>query len=142
MGTMNKTMIKKIFWTLSFSLFSLIQLTQTAAAMASRPVDPNAPPPPAWAQWFPMIVMVGVFYFLLIRPQMRQRRERQKMVDSLKKGDRVSTNGGFIVTIVNLGPTVVDVKLNDETKAKILRSAIVEVLPEQTTEAPVALASK
>jgi hypothetical protein len=54
-------------------------------AMASRPADPNAAPPPAWVSFMPMLVMVGVFYFLLIRPQMKQRSERQKMLDAVKK---------------------------------------------------------
>jgi preprotein translocase subunit YajC len=51
-----------------------------AMAMAARP-DPNAPQPPAWAQWVPIAVMIGVFYLLLIRPQMRQRKNHQAMVE-------------------------------------------------------------
>lgn len=110
-------------------VFALTVLNQNLWAMASRPnPDPNAPQAPGWVQWFPMLVMVAVFYLLLIRPQMKQKKERDQMLGALKKGDQVVTQGGFIVTIVNLAPDFADVKINEETKAKIRRSAIVEVV--------------
>jgi preprotein translocase subunit YajC len=95
--------------------------------MAPRSADPNAPPPPAWVSFMPMIVMVAIFYFLLIRPQMKQRNDRQKMLDAIKKGDKVVTQGGIIATVVSIGQTTMEVKINDETKVKVLRSAITEV---------------
>src|SRR5689334_16775350 len=100
-------------------------------AMAARPSDPNAPPPPAWVQFFPFVVMIGVFYLLLFRPQAKQRKEKQQMMDALKKGDKVVTQGGFIATVVNIYPATLEVKLNDETKVKILRSAVTEIWNEQ-----------
>src|SRR4051812_25463273 len=104
-------------------------------AMAQRPQDPGSPPPPAWVQLVPFAVMIGVFYMLLIRPQMKQRKEKDKLVSNLKKGDRVVTQGGFIATVVNVTATTVDVKLNEETKAKVLKSAVVEIYSD-TTEVP------
>lgn len=101
-------------------------------AMGSKPADPNAPPPPFWVQWTPMIVMIAVFYFLLIRPQAKQRKERQNMLNALKRGDRIVTQGGFIATVVNVGPAIVEIKLNEDTKVKIQRSAVAEILPAQT----------
>jgi preprotein translocase subunit YajC len=106
-----------------------------AMAMAARP-DPNAPQPPAWAQWVPIAVMIGVFYLLLIRPQMRQRKNHQAMVEAMKKGDKVVTQGGLIGVVVNVGPTVVDIKLNEETKVKVLKSAVTEILPNTPDETP------
>jgi preprotein translocase subunit YajC len=111
-------------------LFSL--QTVGAWAMASQPVDPNAPQPPGWVQWVPIFVMVAVFYLLLIRPQSKQRKERENMLSALKKGDRVVTQGGFVVTVVSVNGDLLDVKLNDETKAKLKRSGILEVLPESS----------
>jgi preprotein translocase subunit YajC len=107
-----------------------------AMAMAARP-DPNAPQPPAWAQWVPIAVMIGVFYLLLIRPQMRQRKNHQAMVEAMKKGDKVVTQGGLIGVVVNVGPTVVDIKLNEETKVKVLKSAVTEILPNMLDETSV-----
>lgn len=119
---------------------SLILLPTTASslfAMASHPTDPNAPPPPAWVQFFPMLVMVAVFYFLLIRPQLRQKKERDAMLGALKKGDRIVTQGGVFATIVNINADSYEVKLNEETKVKIRKSAVAEVLPPENVEIPV-----
>lgn len=99
-------------------------------AMASRPADPTAPPPPAWTQWVPIVVMVGVFYFFLIRPQTQQKKKREELMNSLKRGDQVLTQSGILATIVSIGPRYVEVKLNEETKVKMLRSGIQEVLSE------------
>jgi preprotein translocase subunit YajC len=103
-------------------------------AMASRPADPNTPPPPAWVSFMPMVFMVAVFYFLLIRPQMKQKNERQKMLDAVKKGDKIVTQGGLIATVMSVGTTTMDVKLNEETKVKILRSAVSEIYTEPVVE--------
>jgi preprotein translocase subunit YajC len=112
-------------------IFSL-QAMGAWAMGASPSSNPNAPPPPAWVQWVPILVMVAVFYMLLIRPQSKQRKMRETMLNALKKGDRIVTQGGFIVTVININGDTLDIKLNDETKAKMLRSGIAEVLPEST----------
>jgi preprotein translocase YajC subunit len=80
----------------------LIHAPAVFALGAKPPADPNAPPPPAWVSFMPMLVMIAVFYFLLIRPQMKQKNDRQKMIDSLKKGDKIVTQGGIIATVVNI----------------------------------------
>ncbi len=115
-------------------LSTLIFLGQRfAMAMASRPADPNAPPQPAWMQFFPFLVMIGVFYFLLIRPQMKQRKDRQAMTNNLKRGDRIVTQGGLIATVVNVSGGIVEAKINEETKVKFLSSAVTEILTDQPT---------
>lgn len=108
----------------------LISASGPLFAMAQRPQDPGAPPPPMWMNLVPFAVMIAVFYFLLIRPQMRQRKEKDSMLGNLKRGDRVVTSGGIIATIVNTGATTLEVKLNEETKVKILKSAVVETYSE------------
>jgi preprotein translocase subunit YajC len=118
----------KFILSLAFTMQSM-----GAWAMGAAPnSNPNAPPAPAWVQWVPIAVMVAVFYLLLIRPQSKQRKERENMLNNVKKGDRVVTNGGFVVTVVNVSADTLDVKLNDETKAKLRRSGVAEVLPEST----------
>jgi preprotein translocase subunit YajC len=113
----------------------LIHAPAVFALGAKPPADPNAPPPPAWVSFMPMLVMIAVFYFLLIRPQMKQKNDRQKMIDSLKKGDKIVTQGGIIATVVNMASTTLEVKLNEETKVKILRSAVSDVYTEQAAAA-------
>ncbi len=112
-----------------------LALSTQVWAMAARPnMDPNAPPPPAWMSWFPVVFMVAVFYFLLIRPQMKQRKEHQVMLDSIKKGDRIVTQGGLIATVLNVSPSIVDIKINEETKAQIKRSAVAEIFRDTPKE--------
>jgi preprotein translocase subunit YajC len=119
-------MIKQFLALVSIITFSSLNL---CFAMARPNVDPNAPPPPFWVQWFPIVVMVGVFYFLLIRPQMKQKKERDQMLNALKKGDKIVTQGGVFASVVNVTSDAVEVKINEETKIKIKRSAVAEILP-------------
>ncbi len=76
----------------------------------------------------PLLVIFAIFYFLLIRPQQAKVKQHKKMVESLKEGNKVITSGGFYATVVNIGDTSVEVKLADNVKVKILKSAISEVL--------------
>ncbi|MCL2412376.1 MAG: preprotein translocase subunit YajC [Treponema sp.] len=75
-----------------------------------------------------MLLMIGafiaIFYFLLIRPQSKKRKETEKMLSALKKGDRIVTIGGIYGTIHNVRDTTVIVKVDDSTKLEFLRSAI------------------
>ena len=112
------------------ALFLIVSLNASLWALGARPnPDPNAPPPPAWTQWVPMVMLLGVFYFFLLRPQAKQRRERDTMLKGLKKGDKIVTQSGFIVTVANVGPHYLDVKLNDDTRVRMTRSGVSEVLP-------------
>lgn len=112
-------------------MIGLLFLSQAmgAWAMGAAPnSNPNAPPPPAWMQFVPIMVMIAVFYFVLIRPQSKQRKEREMMINAVKKGDQLLTTGGLIVTVVAVNGDVLDVKINDETRAQLKRSGIAEVL--------------
>ena len=75
--------------------------------------------------FLPLILMFVVFYFLLIRPQQKRQQELNKMVEELKKGDRVVTSGGVIGTIAGIQNDYVILKVGDgETKIEILKSAV------------------
>ena len=76
--------------------------------------------------FLPLILMVGVFYFLLIRPQQKKQREVQNMIENLKKGDRIITAGGIIGTVTGIQNDYVVLKVgeNDATKIEILKSAV------------------
>ncbi|OVE77474.1 preprotein translocase subunit YajC [bacterium F11] len=100
--------------------------------MAGRPnADPNAPAPPGWVSFAPLIFIVFVFYFLIIRPQSRQRKERQQVLENLKKGDKIITQGGIFATIVNIGPNSLDIKINEDTRVKIQKGAVADVVVEK-----------
>lgn len=75
--------------------------------------------------FLPLVFMFIVFYFLLIRPQQKRQQDVNKMVQELKKGDRVVTSGGVIGTIAGVQNDYVILKVGDaETKIEILKSAI------------------
>jgi len=83
---------------------------------------------PEWAKMmnsmlFPVLIFV-VFYFMLIRPQQKKQKETQKMLDSLRSGDKVVTTGGILGTVTNVKEKTVIVRISDNVKVEMLRSAI------------------
>lgn len=68
--------------------------------------------------------LILIWYLLIIRPQGRQRRKTQEMLSNLKTGDRVSTTGGILGTIVGFGSSTVHVQIANQVKVEVLRSAI------------------
>jgi preprotein translocase subunit YajC len=75
-------------------------------------------------QLVPIALVLGIFFFLVIRPQQRDRRKREQMLQSLKKGDRVVAAGGLIGTIVGVTERRVTLKLGDSVRVECLRSAV------------------
>ena len=71
-----------------------------------------------------MAVIFGIFYFLMIRPQQKKVKEHKKMVDELKKGDRIVTAGGMYGTVENLSSTTLTIKIAEGVKVKITRGSI------------------
>jgi preprotein translocase subunit YajC len=74
-----------------------------------------------------MGVVMGIFYVMLILPQQRQRKKLQEMLGALKAGDKVITNGGIYGTINGLDGETVILKIADQVKIRIARSAITQV---------------
>ncbi len=72
----------------------------------------------------PLIVLFGIFYFLVIRPQQKQAKAHKEMLSALKKGDKIITNGGLICEVVKPEEDFIKVKLNDDTIVKISRDFI------------------
>jgi preprotein translocase subunit YajC len=77
--------------------------------------------------WFFIIV---IMYFVLIRPQKKRQQEQQRLVSSLKTGDRVITNAGIHGLISNVKETTVIVKVADNVKIEMEKSAVTNVLKE------------
>lgn len=85
---------------------------------------------------FLIIILFALFYFLIIRPQRREQARRQEMLGALKKNDRVVTIGGIIGSVANLSQDgkEVTVKVDDNTRLKMLRSSIQNVLKDEESE--------
>ena len=82
-------------------------------------------------QLLPILLIIGVFYVLLIRPQQKRQRELQETISQLKAGDRVVTNGGIIVIITNVRDTSFLIRSADKSILEISRSAIAGVEEEE-----------
>jgi preprotein translocase subunit YajC len=76
-----------------------------------------------------MIGMFAIMYFLIIRPQQKQRRERENLLRAIKKGDRVVTSGGLFGTVVGLSEHTVTLKVADQVKLDFERGAIGRIVP-------------
>jgi preprotein translocase subunit YajC len=80
----------------------------------------------------PFALIIGIFYFLIIRPQNKKQKETQRMLNALKKGDKVVTIGGVhgIIQNVKDGSNSVIVKVDENTKMEFSRSAISNIVTE------------
>jgi len=85
---------------------------------------------PAWFSLAPILVFFAVFYFLVLRPQLKQQKSHRSMIDQLKRGDKVITNGGIWGEIDLVEEKTVRLKVNDKTKIMVSRSAISGKQPE------------
>ncbi|MEM6475336.1 MAG: preprotein translocase subunit YajC [Pseudomonadota bacterium] len=89
----------------------------------------GAAPPPAWLNWLPIIGMVLIFWFLIIRPQMKRQKEHQQKVEALKKGDQVITQGGLVGKIAKVDDTYVEIDLAKDVRVKAVKHTIGDVIP-------------
>ncbi|OGS06365.1 MAG: preprotein translocase subunit YajC [Elusimicrobia bacterium RIFOXYA12_FULL_51_18] len=75
-------------------------------------------------QFIPLIIIMVIFYFLLIRPQQKQAKERKAMLDALKSGDKILTNGGILGLITGINGDELDVEIAKNVKVSVVRSAV------------------
>lgn len=80
----------------------------------------------------PILVMFGVLYLVMIRPQMKKQKEHKAMIESIVKGDEVVTAGGFLGRVAKLGDGFISVELATGVEVQMQRSAVVQVLPKGT----------
>jgi preprotein translocase subunit YajC len=82
--------------------------------------------------FLPLIVIFAVFYFMLIRPQMKRAKEHKQLVSQLSKGDEVITNGGLLGKITDVSDSFVTLELADNLQIKLQRQAVASVMPKGT----------
>jgi preprotein translocase subunit YajC len=93
----------------------LLQLPQAAAASG----------PSMLTNLLPFLLIIVVFYFFMIRPQMKRQKELRKFRESLKKGDKVVTTGGIYGTVAEIKDDAIVVEIADNVKVKIDKSAVI-----------------
>ncbi len=97
-------------------------------AMAGGTVGSPAPTA-GLTEFLPLILLFVIFYFMLIRPQMKRAKEHKALVEGLAKGDEIVTNGGLLGTITDLGENFIALEIASGTEVKIQRGAIANDLP-------------
>ena len=82
-----------------------------------------------------MIVMFGILWFLMIRPQMKRAKEHKAMVEALAKGDEVVTGGGIAGRVTDVGDSFVQIEVAPNTVVAVQKQAVATVLPKGTLKA-------
>lgn len=94
-----------------------------------------SPAPNPIFQFAPLVVLGVIFYFMLIRPQMKRTKEHRQMLGALAKGDEAVTSGGIAGKVTNIGENYVSLEVSDGVSIKIQKAAITSVLPKGTLKA-------
>jgi preprotein translocase subunit YajC len=92
-------------------------LISTAYAASSAPAQD-------WTSFLPMVVIFVLFYFMLIRPQMKQAKAQRKMIAALQKGDEVATSSGIIGKITKLSDDIVSLEIASGVVINVQKPAI------------------
>ena len=102
-------------------LNGLLNSTQLLLSQASQTM-------PSYAEglisFLPLVVIFAIFYFLLIRPQKQKQQQHQQLLTNLKRGDKVITTGGMYGTIESVGENSFQLKIANQVKVKISKSAV------------------
>jgi preprotein translocase subunit YajC len=84
--------------------------------------------------FLPMVLILGVFYFLLIRPQQKKAKEHRDLLENLKRGDAVITQGGLYGKIANISDQVVTLEIADKVRVRVSRGSIAGLAATSTTD--------
>lgn len=87
-----------------------------------------------FVQVLPILAVVAIWYFVVIAPASKQKRQTQQMLSSLKKGDRVLTSGGIYGTVQSVEPDSVQLRIAENVKVKVARSSVASVVNEPAAE--------
>lgn len=88
----------------------------------------NAQAAPGWMQFLPIVGMIAIFYFLLIRPQMRQRKEHMTKIAGIKRNDQVVTAGGLVGKVVKVDDDYAEIEIAQGVRVKAVKGTIGDVI--------------
>jgi preprotein translocase subunit YajC len=77
------------------------------------------------SQLLPFVFLIAIMYFVIIRPQQKEAKNRQAMIEALKKGDKVITAGGLIVTVYKVEEQYLSVKINEDVTVKVTKDSVI-----------------
>jgi preprotein translocase subunit YajC len=105
-----------------------VQTSASSQAPASASAAPAPQQPGMLGMAVPFLIMLGVMYFLMIRPQQKRMKEHQSLMSSLQNGDEVVTSAGIIGTIAGMSDKVVTLEVSKNVQLKILKSQVNQVV--------------
>ena len=83
-------------------------------------------------QFLPLVALLAVFYFLILRPQQKRVKEQKAMIEALQKGDEVATVGGVLGKVVKVSEDNVAIEIADNVVIQVQKAAVQNVLPKGT----------
>ena len=110
----------------------LMNLPMSFVIAQAAPAAGAAPAANPLMTFLPLILLFVVFYFLMIRPQMKRQKEHRNMVSALSKGDEVVTNGGIAGRVDDVGESFITIEIAPNVMIKLQKGAVQQVLPKGT----------
>jgi len=108
------------------SILGLFLMSANLFAEGAPTAAPAGPGREGITPFIPLIMIFGVFYFLILRPQQKRQKEQQQFIQNLKRGDMVVTQAGIIGTIKTVGEKFVTLEVDQNVSLKILKSQVLE----------------
>ncbi|MXO89792.1 preprotein translocase subunit YajC [Pontixanthobacter aquaemixtae] len=84
---------------------------------------------PGWIEFLPLVGMGLIFWFLIIRPQMKRQKEHQEKIASIKKNDKVVTAGGLIGKVVKVDDDYAEIEIAQGVRVKAVKATIGDIVP-------------
>ena len=85
--------------------------------------------PPAWISFLPIVGMIAIFWFLIIRPQMKKQKQHQAKIAEVKKGDQVVTAGGLVGKVIKADDIYVELELGPNVRVKAIKATLGDIIP-------------
>ena len=104
-------------------------LIASAMAQDAAPQEPSM-----LASFIPLILIIVIFWFLLIRPQMKRNKQHRELVSNISVGDEVVTAGGMLGRITEVGDSFVSLEVNDKVTIKLQKHSVAQVVPKGTMD--------
>jgi preprotein translocase subunit YajC len=105
-----------------------MQIANVSALLAMGPQpQPGQASPPFWTSLIPLVLLIVVFYFALIRPQQKKAKDQARMLKGVRPGDKIVTSGGILGVVITVKEKAVSIRSAD-SKMEITKTAIAEIL--------------
>ena len=113
---------------------TFFQSVLTFADAAAPAAQQGAPAGGGLGSLWIFLPILGIMYFLMIRPQQKKQKQIQEMLSQLKVGDRVMTNSGALGTITKVSEKTVRIAFNSTVEVDFVRAAVAEIIPEEKAD--------